>query len=194
MNDDKRDPTLDLHGARYLEALEHDDFITMDSLWEAARTLPGLASVLVQLHLVILDLSLDDIDEDSSTLLHDFQPVLKRLARGIAAYKSATSPHLKKETSHAITVSDIAKEVIPCIHNQHSKQFKLIARKLRNTKVPPPEKLDLASLIEWGNSMSIEAPLCYWKEFQRATRHVKRRLEADRRRAARRASRPDVKP
>jgi hypothetical protein len=50
MTSDNRRLTLDIAAARYLDALERDDFATMAEIWQAALADPDLSTVLREVH------------------------------------------------------------------------------------------------------------------------------------------------
>jgi hypothetical protein len=184
MNPGDRRLQLDLAAARYLDALERDDFTAMADIWRLALADPELEAVLREVHTGLI--------EDQAT---------EAVAAASAALTAAVETHLPsaeivRPAAGPVTVGDVAEELFRHTPDRLPAEAHLLNERMRASKEPLPEDLGLSGLIEWAEKLFGAAPAEYWKAFRQAAvkLELRRGAEAEYQLAARRAPKPEEKP
>src|SRR5438552_2289614 len=99
MNTNNRRLQLDLAAARYLDALERDDFSTMAAIWQAALTDLDLDAVLREVHAGLVEEQSRDTAASSSAVLT------------AAVEKYMPSAEIVRPEVGPVTVADVAEEL-----------------------------------------------------------------------------------
>lgn len=184
MNTNNRRLQLDLTAARYLEALEREDFTTMADIWQSALTDPELNSVLREVHAGLFE-----------------EQTREAAASSSAALTAAVETHLPSaEIVHSVvgpvTVADVAEELFRHTPHRLPAEAHVLNERLRATREPLPEELGLSGLTAWAEARFGVAPAEYWTAFRLAAvkLELRRAAEAEYHLAARRAPKPEEKP
>jgi hypothetical protein len=175
---------LDLAAARYLEALERDDFDTTAALWQLALADPDLEAALREVHAGLLE-------EQAHTAI----------AAAEAALTAAVQTHLPSAEILApvagpVTVGEVAAELFWNAPNRLPAAAHLFNERLRASREPLPPDLALPELTAWAEAVFGPGPADYWKAFRQAAvkLELRRAAEAEYQLAARRAPKPEDKP
>ncbi|OAI53925.1 hypothetical protein AYO44_15605 [Planctomycetaceae bacterium SCGC AG-212-F19] len=184
MNPIDRRLQLDLAAARYLEALERDDFAEMAEMWRVASDDDGLESILREVHAGLLE---EHVHEE-----------LAAVAEGITAAVEGHLPsaEIVRQTDGPVTVGDVADELYRHSPDRLPINAHLLNERLRGSREPLPEDLGLSMLTAWAESRFGPAPPEYWRVFRQAAVKLVLRcsVEDEYRLAARRTSKPEGKP
>jgi hypothetical protein len=174
---------LDLAAARYLDALERNDFDTTAGLWRLALADPELEAVLREVHVGLIE-----------------EQAHEATAAAEAALTAAVETHLPsaailRPAAAVVTVADVANELFRHTPNRLPAEAHLLNERLRGTAEPLPPNLGLPQLTAWAEALFGPAPPAYWKAFRQAAvkLELRRAAEADYQLAARRAPRPEDK-
>jgi len=183
MNSNNRRFQLDLTSARYLDALERDDFATMEEIWRVAQTDPALAISLRQIHAGLL--------EEQASL---------SVSASSAALKAAVQEHLPSAEVVStkigqVTVADVAEELFRHTPDRLPPEAHILNERLRTTQVPLPDDLALSGLTAWAEERFGAGPTEYWRAFRRAALklELRRASEVEYQLAARRAPKSEGK-
>jgi hypothetical protein len=179
------DPRLrrDLHAARYLDALERNDFDTAAALWRLALADPELESALREVHAGLIE-----------------EQAREATASAEATLTAAVEAHLPSaeviRPAGPVTAADVADELFRHPPNRLPAAAHALNEKLRTAAEPLPPNLGLPQLTAWAESLFGSAPPEYWKAFRQAAvkLELRRAAEAEYQMAARRAPRPEDKP
>jgi hypothetical protein len=168
---------LDLAAARYLEALERNDFETMAALWRQAGMDPALGTVLCELHAGLME-------EQSEQ-----QAAATTLALTAAVRDYLPSAEVLSPTADPLTVADVAEVLFHRPPGRLSPEAHALNNRLRSAAEPLPEHLGLSKLVAWAEARFGKAPLEYWTAFREAALELdlRRASEAELQMAARRA-------
>jgi len=184
MNPIERRLQLDLAAARYLGALERDDFAAMAEMWRAASDDQALEAVLREVHAGLLE---ERVHEE-----------LAAVAEGITAAVEGHLPsaEIVRRTSGPVTVADVADELYRHSPDRLPIDAHLLNERLRESREPLPESLGLSMLTAWAESRFGVAPPEYWRFFRQAAVKLVLRCAAENeyRLAARRTSKAEGKP
>jgi hypothetical protein len=183
MNPTDRRLQLDLAAARYLAALERDDFTAMADIWRLALADPELEAVLREVHTGL-------IEEQAG----------EATAAAAAALAAAVETHLPsaeivRPSAGAVTVGDVAEELFRHTPDRLPAEAHLLNERLRVSQEPLPEELGLSGLIGWAEKLFGAAPAEYWKAFRQAAvkLELRRGAQAEYHLAARSAPKPEEK-
>jgi hypothetical protein len=184
MNSNDRRLQLDLAAARYLDALERDDFDTMTALWQAALTEPDLEAVLREVHAGLIE-----------------EHGREAAAATRAALTSAVETHLPsaevvRPGAGVVTVADVADELFRHTPDRLSPEAHLLNERLRASREPIPADLGLSKLAAWAEALFGPAPVEYWKAFRQAAvkLELRRAAEAEYHLAARNSPKLEDRP
>lgn len=174
---------LDLAAARYLEALEGDDFAAMADMWNAASVDHELEAILRDVHAGLIEerarAELSTVTERIVSVVQDRMP----------------SAEVVRQTGGPTTVGDVANEL--CRHAPDRLPFeaRLLNERLRRSQEPLPEQFGLSVLTAWAESRFGAGPPEYWQVFRKAAVKLVLRsaAESEYRLAARRTT-PEAKP
>jgi hypothetical protein len=184
MNPIERRLQLDLAGARYLEALERDDFAAIEEIWRAASDNPRLEVILREVHAGLLE---EQAHEE-----------LALVTEGITAAIEGHLPsaEIVHQTVGPISVADVADELYRHASNRLPIDAHLLNERLRGSREALPEDLGLSMLTAWAEARFGAAPPEYWKVFRQAAVKLQLRCaaEAEYRLAARLTSKPGAQP
>jgi hypothetical protein len=183
MNPTDRRLQLDLAAARYLAALERDDFTVMADMWRLALADPELEAVLLEVHTGL-------IEEQAG----------EAAAAAAASVTTAVKLHLPsaeivRPSAGHVTVGDVAEELFRHTPDRLPAEAHLLNERLRASQERLPEDLGLSGLIGWAENRFGEGPADYWKAFRQAAvkLELRRGAEAEYQLAARRAPKPEEK-
>jgi hypothetical protein len=183
MNPTNRRLQLDLAAARYLAALERDDFTEMADIWRLALADPELGTILHEVHSGL-------IEEQAG----------EAAAVAAAALIAAVQTHLPSAEivrfpAGPVTVGDVAEELFRHTPDRLPAEAHLLNERLRGSQEPLPEDLGLSGLISWAERLFGSAPAEYWKAFRQAAvkLELRRGAEAEYHLAARRAPKAEEK-
>jgi hypothetical protein len=184
MNPTDRRLQLDLAAARYLAALERDDFTLMADIWRLALADPELEAVLRQVHTGLIE-----------------EQAHETAAAAAATLTAAVETHLPsaeivRPSADPVTVGDVAEEMFRHTPNRLPAEAHFLNERLRASREPLPENLGLSGLIGWAEQRFGAAPAEYWKAFRQVAvkLELRRGAEAEYQLAARRAPKPEEKP
>jgi hypothetical protein len=183
MNINNRRLQLDLAAARYLDALEREDFTTMVDIWQAALTDLELNAVLREIHNGLIEEQNREAAVSSS-----------------AALTAAVETHLPSaeiiREVGPVTVADVAEELFRHTPDRLPAEAHVLNERLRTTQEPLPDELGLSGLTAWAETRFGVAPAEYWTAFRHAAvkLELRRAAEAEYHLAARRAPKPEEKP
>jgi hypothetical protein len=184
MNQLDRRLQLDLAAARYLDALERDDFAAMAEMWRTASDDDEFEAILREVHAGLLE---ERVHEELATV-----------AEGITAAIEDRLPSAEiiRQTGGPITVGDVADELYRHSPDRLPIDAHLLNERLRGSRETLPEDLGLSMLTAWAETRFGLAPLEYWKAFRQAAVKLELRCaaEAEYRLAARRTPKPEAEP
>jgi hypothetical protein len=180
MNPPDRRLALDLAAARYLEALERDDFDTMADVWQLTLVDPELEAVLRETHAGLIEEG-------------------ERAAAGVLTAAVEThlpSAEILRTAAGPVTVADVADELFRHTPDRLPAEAHLLNERLRASGEPLPADLGLSKLTAWAEAKFGQAPAEYWKAFRQAAvkLELRRAAEAEYYLAARPAPKPEAKP
>jgi hypothetical protein len=174
---------LDLAAARYLVALEQEDYPAMANLWELALADPELEAVLHEVHTGL-------IEEQAGVAAEAAAAMLK-----VAVETHLPSAAIVRASDRHVTVGDVAEELFRHTPDRLPAEAHLLNERLRTSQEPLPEDLGLSGLIGWAQKRFGAASLEYWKAFRQAAVKLELRhgAEVEYHLAARRAPKPEEK-
>lgn len=183
MNTTNRRLQLDLTAARYLDALERDDFAAMAAIWQDALIDPELSTVLHELHAGLIEEQAHEAAVSSSAVLT------------AAIETHLPSAEIVQSDVGTVTVADVAEELFRHTPNRLPAQAHVLNERLRTTSEPLPAELGLSGLTAWAEARYGAAPAEYWTAFRQAAvkLELRRAAEAEYRLAARRAPKREEK-
>jgi hypothetical protein len=185
MTDRQRQRQLDLLAIQFVDALEADDFETVDRLWTAAATDPELETVFLEM---------------AGELAQTYEAEAQ--ARVAAAVVDAVERHLPSaELIRPVAGPLTAAEVAEFIRRHPPAGLttdELVANEqLRQSVQPVPTELGMSQVLDWGRQFG-SLPETYWRAFRRAALRLRMRRESDLnyQMAARQTTRkpPEAKP
>lgn len=142
--------------ARYLEALEADDFPTQVKLWKLAEAEPALTAAFQQVH---ADLAEEHAEAEAA------------MTTGLIA--AAVEQHLPSAeivtpNINPVTVADVANELFRHPPGKLPPAAHTLNEKLRLSQDALPADLGLSKLVAWAEAKFGAAPAEYWKAFRQA--------------------------
>lgn len=172
---------LELLAARYLEAVELDDFETQEQLWKLAELDPRLVEVFRQVHEDLLA----EQDEAEATRTTD--------AITSAVEQHLPSAEIVKPNHGRVTVADVANELFRHTPDRLPAEAHALNNRLRQSHEELPVALGLSKLIVWAEAKFGPAPVTYWKAFREAALLVRMRANTETayQLAARKATKPE---
>jgi hypothetical protein len=183
MNPTDRRLQVDLVAARYLDALERDDFTAMADIWRLALSDSELEAVLCEVHAGVIE-----------------EQAREATAAAAATLTAAVETHLPsaeivRASAGPVTVGDVAEEMFRHAPNRLPAEAHLLNERLRASQEPLPGDLGLSGLIGWAEKLFGTAPAEYWKAFRQAAvkLELRRSADAEYHLAARRAPKPEEK-
>jgi len=181
MNPNEHRLQLDLAAARYLDALERDDFTTMAEIWRVASHDHELEAILREVHAGLLE--------------ERAEGHLAAVAEGIttAVESHLPSAEIIRQSGDAVTVADVAEELYRHSPDRLPIDAHMLNERLRGSREALPEDLGLSMLTAWAESRFGVAPPGYWRVFRQAAVKLVLRCTAENeyRLAARRNSKPE---
>ncbi|QEL15338.1 hypothetical protein [Limnoglobus roseus] len=181
MTDHDRRDWIDALSARYLDALDRDDFDAQEELWALAAQHADLETAFRELHEGLLE---------------------EEAAKATAAVTDAVESHLKsativREPTGPVTFADVADELFRHTPGGLPPEAHALNAKLREAKEPLPADLGLSGLIAFAEAKFGAASRDYWRAFREAALTVRMRANsqsAEYQLAARRAPKPEDRP
>jgi hypothetical protein len=167
MKPDDRRFQVDVTAARYLDALERDDFATMEQIWRTAQEDPDLFVALQQIHAGL-------VEEQASGITPDAMAALKT-----AVHEHLPSAEVADTTSGPVTVADVAEELFRHTPDRLPANAHVLNDKLRSAKEPLPEDLGLSGLTAWAEARFGTASAEYWRAFRQAALKLELRRASD---------------
>jgi hypothetical protein len=169
MNPTDRRLMIDLTTARYLHALERDDFSMMEEVWRLALADPELEAALREVHAGLIE------EAD-------------RAAAG--ALTAAVETHLPsaeiiRTVAGPVTVADVADELFRHTPDRLPAEAHLLNERLRASRESLPADLGLSKLTAWAEAKFGQAAVKL---------ELRRAAEAEYHLAARPAPKPEDKP
>ena len=153
---------IDLTAARYLAAVERDDFETQIELWRAAETDPELEAAFHDIHVGLLA----EQDEGTTTAIES------------AAEKHLTSGEVVRPAGGPVTVADVADELFRYAPDRLPAEAHALNERLRAAAEPLPADLGLTKLAAWAEAKFGTASPAYWKAFRAAALKLELRAAA----------------
>jgi hypothetical protein len=183
MNPTDRRLSLDVAAARYLDALEREDFTVMAELWELALGDPELDSVLREVHTGLVE---EQAHEEVAS-------VTGAVTAAVETY--LPSAEIVEPVVGPVTVADVAEELFRHTPDRLPAKAHVLNERLRRTAEPLPDELGLSGLTAWGEARFGVAPAEYWTAFRRAAvkLELRRAAEAEYHLAARRSPKREKK-
>jgi hypothetical protein len=177
MNPNDRRLRLDLAAARYLEAIERDDFDTQIELWRVAESDPELAAAFHEIHAGL-------IEEQQAATTAAVQAV---------AEKHLTSGEVFRPAGGPVTVAEVADELFRHTPDRLPADAHSLNERLRTVTEPLPTDLGLTGLVAWAEAKFGAAAAPYWKAFYAALvkLDLRRASETEYQLAARAAPKPE---
>jgi hypothetical protein len=167
MNPFERRLRLDIAAARYLDALERDDFAAMAEMWGAAADDHALEAILREVHAGLLE---ERAHEELAVVME-----------GITAAVEGHLPsaEIVRETGGPITVAEVADELYRHAPDRLPIDAHLLNERLRGSQETLPEDLGLSVLTAWAEARFGVAPPEYWKVFRQAAVKLELRCAAE---------------
>jgi hypothetical protein len=183
MNPTDRRLQLDFAAARYLDAVERDDFLAMAGIWQLALADPELEAVLREVHTGLIEEQAGEAAAAAATALTT------------AVETHLPSAEIVRPSVGPVTVGDVAEDLFRHTPDRLPAEAHLLNERLRASQEPLPEDLGLSGLIGWAENLFGAAPPEYWKAFRQAAvkLELRRGAAAEYHLAARRAANPEKK-
>jgi L-lactate utilization protein LutC len=158
---------LDILIARYLDALEREDFDVTATIWQQASLEPDLETALNELNSGLLE------EQDRDELAAATDQVAAAAERYLPSAK-VIAPIRK-----AVTVADVVNELLQQTPSQLTTVAQHMTEQLRAKPVPLPEDLGLSKLVAWAEALFGSAPVEYWKAFRQVALKLELRRSAE---------------
>ena len=146
MNTTNRRLLLDLTAARYLDALERDDFTTMADIWQTAVSDPELTAVLREVHAGLIE---EQTRETTASLSAALTTVVETNLPSAEIVRSKVGP---------VSVADVAEELFRHTPDRLTAEAHVLNERLRATQEPLPAELGLSKLVAWAEARFGVAP------------------------------------
>lgn len=176
----------ELLAARYLQAVESDDFDAQDALWRLAEAEPELVDIFRQVH--------DDLIAEQDAA----EAAAATDAIADAVEKHLPSATIVRDPAGPVTFADVADELFRNPPAGLSNDAFRLNDELRSSREPLPRDLGLSNLIAFAEAKFGAASRDYWRAFRDAALEVRMRAKSqstpDYQLAARRAPKPEEKP
>jgi hypothetical protein len=168
---------LALQAAKYLEAIESEDFELQEELWERANRDPELEASLSAVH---------------AGLAEEEAEIVESGVKAAVAQHLASTEILRPH-SGPVTVAMVAEELFRHTPDRLSPEAHALNDRLRTAREELPEALGLSKLIAWAEAKFGLAPREYWIAFRDAALKVELRFaaETEYQLAARQAPKPE---
>lgn len=171
----------ELLAAKYLQAVESDNFEMQEALWQLAGTEPDLADLFQQVH--------DDLiaEQDAAETAN--------LTAGIAesVEKHLPSASIVRDPAGPVTFADVADELFRNPPGGLSNDAFRLNDELRSSREPLPTELGLSTFIEIAEKKFGAAPREYWKALRQVAMKIelRRASQTEFQLAARSAPKPE---
>lgn len=153
---------IDLTAARYLEAVERDDFDAQVELWALAAQDPELEAAFHDIHL---------------GLLEERESALPAAIEAAAAH--LTSGEIVRPAAGPVTVAQVADELFRHTPDRLPPEAHALNDRLRQSDEPLPADLGLSKLVVWAEAKFGPAAAEYWQAFRAAALKLELRAAAD---------------
>ena len=173
----------DLVAARYLAALERDDFTEMADIWRLALADAELEAILREVHAGLIE---EQADEATAA-------VGASVTAAVEAH--LPSAEIVRFPAGPVTVGEVAEELFRHTPDRLPAEAHLLNERLRASQESLPEDLGLSGLIGWAEKRFGAAAAEYWIAFRQAAvkLELRRGAGAEYRLAARPAPKPEEK-
>jgi hypothetical protein len=173
---------LDLAAARYLEAIERDDFDAIAALWADAATDAELAVALREVHAGLVEEQKWAADTTATV--------------AVAVEQHLPSATIIRPQAGPFTVADVADSLFRHPPDRLSAPAHEMNERLRTARDLLPADLALSKLSAWAEALYGPAPAEYWQAFRQAALklELRRSADAEYHLAARPAPKPEDRP
>lgn len=181
MNANDRRLWLDGLTARYLEAVEADDYAAQEELWTLAAQDAELETAFREIHEGLIE---EELTTTTNTIAD-------------AVAKHMPSATIVRDATGTVTFADVADEMFRNPPAGLPTEAWRLNDELRSSAEPLPRELGLSKLIEFAEVKFGVAPREFWKAFREAAIVVRMRSNSqttDYQLAARRAPKPEDRP
>ncbi len=175
----------ELLAAKYLQAVESDDFEMQEALWQLAESEPELAEMFQQVH--------DDLIAEQDAA----EDVAATATIADSVEKHLPSATIVRDPAGPVTFADVADELFRNPPVGLSNEAFRLNDELRSSVEPLPTELGLSALIAFAEAKFGTAPREYWRAFKLAALEVRMRANsrtAEYQLAARREPKPEDRP
>ncbi len=152
MTSNDRSLWIDFVAARYLDAIERDDFDAQLELWRVAETNPELLAAFHDIHAGLI------AEENEAAVA----------AVDAAAGKHLLSGEIIQPKGRPVTVADIANELFHHTPDRLPAEAHALNERLRAVSESLPDDLGFSRLMAWAEARFGSAPVGYWKAFYAA--------------------------
>jgi len=172
---------IDLLVARYLEAIETDDFAVQERLWHRAESEPELVERFRQIH---ADLIAEHDEAESTRTTETIADVVR---------SHLPSAEIVQEKTGPVTVADVVEELFRDKSTRLPMDDLATNQKLRSSREQLPDDLGLTALMTWARSKLGDASPEYWRAFRKVALklQLQRDSEIQFQMAARKAPKPE---
>lgn len=175
----------ELLAAKYLQAVESDDFAAQEEFWKLAESEPELVDLFQQVH--------DDLiaEQDAAETAKATAGIAESVERHLPTAEIVRDP------VGPVTFADVADELFRHPPTGLSNDAFRLNDELRSSAEPLPTELGLSALIAFAQAKFGEAPREYWQAFRLAALEVRMRANSrttEYQLAARREPKPEDRP
>ena len=166
MTDRERQRQLDLLAIQFVDALEAEDFATVDKLWSACATDPELESI-------FLDAAAELAQMHEAETRADLEAAVVE-----AVEQHLPSAELIRSPVGPLTVAKVAE----FIHRHPPAGLAMddisANEQLRESAQLVPAELGMSQVLDWGRQFGC-VPETYWRAFRQAALKLRMRRESD---------------
>lgn len=163
MNPADRRLWLDMQAARYLVAVEAEDFDLQDELWSLAAHDPELEDVLHAVHAGLAEEATAGVTAAVADAVVEFLP----------------SAEVIRPTTGPVTVGMVADELFHHTPDRLPAAAHALNEKLRQASDELPAELGLSKLVAWAEARFGTTDPAYWKAFRDAALKLELRAAAE---------------
>ncbi len=154
---------IDLTAARYLEAVEANDFDAQTELWALAAADAELEAAFREIHVGLLE----EVQASAAAVI------------GAAVAKHLTSGEVVRPAGGVVTVADVANELFRHTPERLPAESHVLNERLRQATDELPTELGLLQLTDWMVAKFGPVPAEYLKAFRHAANKVRMRASPE---------------